>query len=116
MFMEKGNYDEGFGMEQHKDKWSNKTATTTTNGKSNGIDDAKMNGNGSLETKTNGTNGNGHLEDHFDVHSTDDEEHHEEATSSLEPEEREQEEYSYERDQIAELDDQPLDGPIIAVD
>ena len=22
--MEKGNYDEGFGLEQHKDKWNNK--------------------------------------------------------------------------------------------
>jgi len=24
LFMEKGNYDEGFGLEQHKDKWMNK--------------------------------------------------------------------------------------------
>ena len=24
LFMERGNYDEGFGLEQHKDKWNNK--------------------------------------------------------------------------------------------
>ncbi|KAI7696169.1 hypothetical protein SSS_10333 [Sarcoptes scabiei] len=26
LFMQKGNYDEGFGREQHKDKWSNKSS------------------------------------------------------------------------------------------
>lgn len=78
LFMEKGNYDEGFGLEQHKDKWSNKTngksssiATVATNGKSsNGhhhIDhdnedqlDGDLNGshNNNNNTKTNGHNGN----------------------------------------------------------
>ncbi|XP_075677800.1 uncharacterized protein LOC113795052 isoform X4 [Dermatophagoides pteronyssinus] len=77
LFMEKGNYDEGFGLEQHKDKWSNKTngksssiATVATNGKSsNGhhhIDhdnedqlDGGLNGShNNNNTKTNGHNGN----------------------------------------------------------
>lgn len=74
--MEKGNYDEGFGLEQHKDKWSNKTngktssiATVATNGKSsNGhhhIDhdnedqlDGGLNGSHNNNIKTNGHNGN----------------------------------------------------------
>lgn len=85
--MEKGNYDEGFGLEQHKDKWSNKmattaggtTATTTngqsaTNGQSNG-EEKLENGDGEetaadLLVETTGkaiANGNG-------VHHDDEEE------------------------------------------
>ncbi|KAH9389044.1 LIM domain and actin-binding protein 1, partial [Tyrophagus putrescentiae] len=87
LFMEKGNYDEGFGLEQHKDKWSNKmattaggtTATTTngqsaTNGQSNG-EEKLENGDGEetaadLLVETTGkaiANGNG-------VHHDDEEE------------------------------------------
>ena len=31
LFMAKGNYDEGFGLEQHKDKWMNKLNGKTNN-------------------------------------------------------------------------------------
>ncbi|KAH9512109.1 LIM domain and actin-binding protein 1, variant 4 [Dermatophagoides farinae] len=80
LFMEKGNYDEGFGLEQHKDKWSNKTnggkastiattVTVATNGKSanghhhhqdhdNVLDQLDGELNGHNNNKTNGHNGN----------------------------------------------------------
>ncbi len=31
LFMEKGNYEEGFGLEQHKDKWANKHINNNNN-------------------------------------------------------------------------------------
>ena len=52
MFMEKGNYDEGFGLEQHKDKWSNKGANCKANGV---VDLVPNNGNDLID-------GNGHME------------------------------------------------------
>ena len=50
--MEKGNYDEGFGLEQHKDKWSNKGANCKANGV---VDLVPNNGNDLID-------GNGHME------------------------------------------------------
>lgn len=59
--MEKGNYDEGFGLEQHKDKWSNKAPT---NGKTNGVEKLNGDANGLKPV----TNGNGiHHEDDVEV-------------------------------------------------
>lgn len=65
--MEKGNYDEGFGLEQHKDKWSNKMASNiSVNGLANGNKTVKTNGqtiNNDVAT-TNGTNGHHHHNNH----------------------------------------------------
>lgn len=65
--MERGNYDEGFGLEQHKDKWSGKGAALTPkriNGMLQSNHGAEQNDAvvaatkfGQEETEANGTNG-----------------------------------------------------------
>lgn len=113
LFMEKGNYDEGFGLEQHKDKWSHKT----TNGKANGTELAHDNE--SNEPSTNG-NGNGISFDdqHSDVHSMESEAEHESLDNGHHEPELQQhqskDELEYEERRQLELDE-ILDGPV-AVD
>lgn len=47
LFMEKGNYDEGFGLEQHKDKWANRHVNNNndlnTNNNNNKLTSSKRN-------------------------------------------------------------------------
>lgn len=45
LFISKGNYDEGFGREQHKEKWNRSRSTTPTPKEFNGL-----NGNGEYYT------------------------------------------------------------------
>lgn len=141
LFMEKGNYDEGFGLEQHKDKWSNKVVggstvdQTATNGTSNGVEKLQ---NGDEEAKLPTTNGNGihhdeeeNLEEDVDIieHANGTEGHHTEedveepyTSHEEEPEElvklRVDEDLDVLQQQVGhlELDEAILDGPLIAVD
>lgn len=88
LFMEKGNYDEGFGLEQHKDKWSNKlTSNISVNGLTNGNKNVKTNGQSvnNVALTTNGTNGHHHDDEHEDelVHVNTDSD---EALDSIEDE------------------------------
>ena len=40
LFMSKGNYDEGFGREQHKEKWNPRTSSSNRNPSSSSTDDS----------------------------------------------------------------------------